>query len=408
VDLAILAIPEEGVEEAIKGCGEKGVRGITIITAGYKEAVEGGADREKRLVHLAHSRGIRPLGPNVSGTFNLHAHFNAAASPAEQLLCTDLASVCQGGYAIYDLLASAFQRGMGVGRFIHTGNECDLTVTDFLAHFGRDPQIKAIVMYLETVRDGKRFMEAACEVAQNKPVVVYKGGRTAGSARAARSHTGALAGKSEIFQALAHQTGITLSPTMELLIPLGHALVERPPMKGKRVVIVTMGGSWGVALSDSIEEAGLVLPELSPALQEKLRSLGMPPRASTRNPVDIGASGIYFSAETMVNLGREILISGEVDAMVLHGVGRPGLLGSDASESQRTFVEINKNIIRGFAALEGEVGLPVLVGSHHTPWESQEVFDLNEEGIRIYSRLDDIAHLLCRMCGFWRTRLSSG
>jgi acetyltransferase len=370
------------------------VQGITIITAGFAEAVENGKAREESFKELAHAYGIRLLGPNVSGTMNLHAHFNAAASPAKHLHPTSLAAVSQGGYAFYDLLALGFPRGMGVGQFIHTGNECDLTVTDFLEHFGNDPEVKGILMYLETIRDGRRFLDVATRVTAIKPVVIYKAGRTSGGARAAASHTGALAGRKQIFEGILHQAGVVLAPTMELLVPLGHALIERPPMRGQRVAIATMGGSWGVVLSDAIEEHGLCVPELSSSLQAKLRSIGMPERASTRNPVDIGAAGLFLDVKAMIEIGEMLLDSGEVDALVLHGLGRPGMLLPDTQDTDRIYMEIEKQVIMGYSALEGRYHLPVVIGNPFSIWESQVVANLNLSGIRTVSRIDDIAELL--------------
>jgi acyl-CoA synthetase (NDP forming) len=404
IDLAVLTIPEHSVEKTIEACGRKKIKGLTMVTAGFGETSEIGKDREKALARLARSFGIRLLGPNVSGTFNLHAEFIASSSPAEHLVNTPLAAVCQGGFAFNELLAFGFPRGMGVGKFIHTGNECDLTVTDFLEHFGQDPDVQGIVMYLEAIRDGRRFSQVAHTVSATKPIVVYKGGRTPGAARAAQSHTGALAGTREIYEGLFHQAGVIMSPSMELLLPLGHALIERPPMRGRRIGIMTMGGSWGVALSDSLEEAGLLVPELSSNLQRSLRSLGMPLRASTRNPVDLGASGLFFEVDTFIALGREILCSGEVDALILHGMGSVGMLGQDAPRRLKLFLDTNKRIIQGLVDLEKEAGLPVLIGSIFTPWESQIVHDLNEQGIRIYDRLNETAQLLSLMYEYWKRR----
>ena len=404
VDLAVLAIPDEFVEKEIKACSQKGVKGITIITAGFGETSERGRKRQEALTGLARSNGIRLLGPNVSGTFNLQANFNASATPADNLLSTPIAAACQGGYAFYDILSSGWAKGLGVGKFIHTGNECDLTVTDFLEHFGRDPEVKSIIMYIEAVRDGRRFIEVARAITKKKPVVVYKAGRTLGSARAARSHTGALSGKKEIYQGLFNQTGIIISPTMELLLPLGHALIERPYMKGPRVAIITVGGSWGVALSDALEEAGLSVPEFSPELQVALHSLGMPARASTRNPVDFGASGLFLSVDTPLSLSRKILSSGEVDALIVHGIGRPGMHTEDTPDEWKIFLDIEKQQIRGLNNLEKETGIPVFIGSHYSPWESQVVWDLNKERIRIYNNVYDVAQLLSLMHDYGRKR----
>ncbi len=407
VDLAVLAIPEESVEETIESCCQKGVKGITIITAGFGETSELGRKKQEALAGLARSNGIRLLGPNVSGTFNLYAGFNASATPAENLLQTPIAAACQGGYAFYDILSSGWAKGLGVGKFIHTGNECDLTVTDFLEYFGQDPEIKSIVMYMEAIRDGRRFMEVASAVTKIKPVVIYKAGRTSGSARAAQSHTGALSGKKEIYQGLFHQIGIITSPTMELLLPVAHALIERPPMRGPRVAIITVGGSWGVALTDALEEAGLSVPELSPKLQERLRSAGMPPRASTRNPVDFGASGLFLSLDTPLALGSEILGSGEVDALVVHGIGRPGMHTADTPDEWKIFLDIEKQQIQGLNDLEKKTGIPVLIGSHYSQWESQAICDLNKQGIRVYNNLYEISQLLALMYDYWRKRSSS-
>ncbi|MBW1803170.1 MAG: CoA-binding protein [Deltaproteobacteria bacterium] len=396
-DLAILTIPAKAVEKTIEECGRKGVKGISIITAGYGEAVEDGKKRERELVRLARSYGMRLLGPNVSGTFNLHAEFNGSASPEMHLVKSKLAAVCQGGYAIYDLLAHAFYKGMGVGKFVHTGNESDLTTTDFLEYLGRDPEVEAIFMYVEAIKEGKRFLKVAREVSRTKPVVMYKAGKFRASSRAAKSHTGALSGIHGIYKGAFSQANILISPTMELLLPLGHALIERPPMEGNRVVILTMGGSWGVALTDSLEKEGLRVPELSETLQSNLRDLGMPVRASVKNPVDIGASGLFFDKKLLFALGRNILKSGEADAIILHGMGRPGMLDEKAPERLRLFLEINKEIIRGYAGMEKEFGLPVFIGSIFAQWESQVIYDLNKEKIRIYDRLDEIAQILSLM-----------
>ncbi len=396
-DLAILTIPAEAVRHVIEACGRKGVKGITIISAGYGEAVDNGKEREQELVTLAHSYGMRLLGPNVSGTFDLEAEFNGSASPERHLVKSRLAAVCQGGYAIYDLLAHAFFKGMGVGKFVHTGNESDLTTTDFLEHLGRDPDVEAILMYVEAIKEGKRFLEVAREISKTKPIVMYKAGRSGAASRAAKSHTGALSGVYDIYKGALAQAHILLSPTMELLIPLGHALIERPPMKGNRVAILTMGGSWGVALSDTLETEGLGVPEFSKPLQSELRRLGMPVRASVKNPVDIGASGLFFNKELLLDLGRHILKSGEADAIILHGMGRPGMLDENAPERLRLFLEINKEIIRGYGKLEKEYGVPVFIGSIFAPCESQVIHDLNKEGIRVYDRLDEIAQILSLM-----------
>ena len=405
-ELAIFTIPEVSVEKTIRECGQNGVRGITIITAGFGEAVAEGKQREADLVRLARSYGMRLLGPNVSGTFNLHAEYNGSAAPERHLTKNLIAAVCQGGFAFYDLLAHSYYRHMGVGMFVHTGNEADLTTTDFLEHIAPDPQVKVIVMYIEALKEGRRFARAAGEISKTKPIIVYKAGKTRDAARAARSHTGALAGTYSLYDGALAQANVVSSPTMELLLPLGHAMMERPPMRGNRVVILTMGGSWGVALTDALGAEGLRVPELSAGLQSRMRELGMPVRASVKNPVDIGASGLFFNKELLIGLGREILASGEANALILHGMGRPGMLDDNAPERLRIFLEINKEVVRGYTRLEKDFAIPVLTGSIYAPGESQVTHDLNEEGIRTYDRLDEIAQILSRMHQYYARRSS--
>ena len=405
IDLAVITIPEKYLEETIAVCGEKGVKAMTVITAGFGEVDEAGKARQRRLMDLAASYGTRILGPNVSGTFNLHANFNGSAA-GRDLYRSPLAAVCQGGFAFYEMLSAGAARNTGVGKFIHTGNESDATATDFLELFGQDPEVEGVVMYLETVRDGRRFLDVARKVAREKPVVVYKAGRTPGSARAAKSHTGALSGSREVNQAMFKQVGIIQAPTMEVLLPLGHALIERPPLKGPRIVILTMGGSWGVSLSDALEEIGLLVPEVSPDLQRRLRELGMPDRASTRNPVDFGASGRYLEPEFLISLAREILNSGEADALILHGMGRAGMNDEETDEGMVFFSEIQKQMTLGICSLETETNRPVFLGSHFTTFESQTIHDLNREGRRVYTRLEDIARILNGMRQYdrWKNR----
>ena len=194
---------------------------------------------------------------------------------------------------------------------------------------------------------------------------------------------------------------------MELLLPVAHALIERPPMRGPRVGIITVGGSWGVALTDALEEAGLTVPELSPKLQERLRAAGMPQRASTRNPVDFGASGLFLSLDTPPALAGEILSSREVDALVVHGIGRPGMHTADTPDEWKIFLDIEKQQIQGLNNLEKKTGIPVLIGSHYSQWESQAICDLNKQGIRIYNNLHEISQLLALMLDHWRKRMHS-
>jgi len=159
-----------------------------------------------------------------------------------------------------------------------------------------------------------------------------------------------------------------------------------------------------VALSDALEAEGLNVPILSERLQSRLRELGMPLRASVRNPVDIGASGLFLAVDVLTALGREVLASGEVDALILHGMSRPGMLAEGEADEFRFLLEVNKAVVRDYAEKEKTFGIPVLIGSVYSPQESQMVHDLNQEGIRIFDRLDEIAQILSRLARYWDRR----
>ena len=153
-----------------------------------------------------------------------------------------------------------------------------------------------------------------------------------------------------------------------------------------------------MALTDCLTETGLSVPEFSPELQKELQTLGMPDRASVKNPLDFGASGQFLAVDFPASLARRILVSEEVDALILHGIGRPGMHSADTADERKIFLEIEKQQVKAVCALEKELGIPVLIGSHYSPWESQAISDLNKQGVRIYNRLHDIAWLLTAMC----------
>lgn len=410
VDAAVVSIPESTVEDVIKACGEKGVKGVTIITAGFSESAAGGKKREEEMKRIAHSYGMRIVGPNVGGAFNLHAHYNTTVVESDlrgsrRLVPTPLSAVCQGGYAIFDLVISSFERKMGFGKFIQSGNECDLQVVDFLEYYGNDPETKGIVMYLESLRNIPKFREVAAEVTRKKPIIVFKAGRTENGTRAAHSHTGALAGSDAMFQGLFNQLNIVVSPSMEMLIPLSHSILELPPMKGNRVAIMTYGGSWGVPLTDHLELEGMRVPEFSPDLQKKLRE-HMPERASVRNPIDLGAAGMAsLPTELLMTLGRTVLSSGEVDAMVLHGLGAPLMPGDNPNLGlMKMYADFEKFMMKSVSSLQDEFSMPVLLGSHFNKYESQAIHDVYEEKLRVYIRLEEISQTLSRLYKYWRRK----
>ncbi len=395
VELAIIAIPADKLWETLEDCPKKGVRGIVIISSGFGEALgEEGKRLEEEMARFCKENGIRIIGPNVSGIYNLHRHFCAAGENPRNMRCSTISFICQGGFAIHNVVNRGRSKGIGLGKFVHTGNEADLQCTDFLEFLGKDPETQVILMYIEGIREPRRFLQVARSVSARKPVIVYKGGRSSAGNRAAASHTGAMAGSIDIYRALFRQSGCIMAPTFETILELGHAFTFYPQLRGSRIGIVTMGGSWGVMLTDDMSGKGFRVPELSPSLQERLRGYGMPYRASTRNPVDFGAAGFTLTKEARRSIIEALLSSKEIDALIYHGHGLRGIetdsLPKWVGERQRDEEELLRKAVEMMRAYEK----PLLIGFHMSHLESATVRNLVQDGIPVFSRLDDIGDCL--------------
>jgi acyl-CoA synthetase (NDP forming) len=402
VDLAIIAIPTAQVLETIHDCAAKGVKAGLIITAGFSEVHQDSRAQEQEMVAYARAHGMRLVGPNVSGIINLH--YNLLAHPAERqyLYKTSVTFICQGAYAITDLAAHEASARRGFGKFLHTGNEADISVVDFLEYCEHDPETQAICMYIEGLRDGRRFLEVARRIAPYKPIVIFKSGVTADGSRAAASHTGALAGSAAMYRDLFRQAGLVQAPAFELCLKITHALLEMPRLRQPTIGIATMGGSWGVMLTDALGQRALRVPELPAALQEEMRRLGMPERASVRNPVDFGAAIGSVSAAARVQMVEMMLAWQEIGGVVVHGYGSAGFLPHDAPAAARQRFEEEKALLRSLHALQERYHKPVVLATAMTPLESQMVQELIAEGLRFQHRLDDAAAVLAALRDYAR------
>lgn len=397
IDLAIIAIPAAQVFEAVKDCAENGVKVALVITAGFSEARQDGQQQEQEMVAYARARGLRLVGPNISGIINLH--YGLLAHPAERsYLCpTPISFICQGAYAISDLAAREASARRGFGKFLHTGNEADISVIDFLQYCGSDPETQGICMYIEGLRDGRQFLEVARRIAPQKPIVVFKAGITQDGSRAAASHTASFAGSAAMYRGLFRQAGLVQAPSFEVTLSLAHALLEMPPLRQPNVAVVTLGGSWGVMLTDALVQQGLHVPEFPPEVQNTLRLLGMPERASVKNPVDFGAAFGALSVETRLHVVETLLTSEKIGGVVVHGYGAPGFLPDDAPDRVRQNMEADKAFLRSLVGLQERYYKPVLLATAMTPLESQMVMELIAEGLRFQHRLDDIAAVMAAL-----------
>jgi acetyl coenzyme A synthetase (ADP forming)-like protein len=290
VDLAVIAVPKHLVLDVIDDCGEKGVGAAVIITAGFKEVGGEGAVLEAQLREKLRRYGIRAIGPNCMGMIvtdpevNLNASF--ASTPA---LPGNVAFLSQSGALGEAILALAKQLGLGLSAFVSLGNRVDVSVNDLLEHWCEDAATDVVLMYIESFGNMQRFPQIAANAARKKPVLAVKSGRTAEGARAASSHTGALASRDLAADALFEKTGILRAGTMEELFTLAAAFASQPLPRGNRVAIVTNAGGPGILATDVLANGGMVLAELSEETRSAMRDV-LPPEASVRNPVDMIAT----------------------------------------------------------------------------------------------------------------------
>jgi acyl-CoA synthetase (NDP forming)/GNAT superfamily N-acetyltransferase len=314
VDLAIVAVPGPAVEQVIRDCGRRGIPAAVILSAGFGEADAGGADRERRLLRTAREAGVRLVGPNCLGVaapapeVRLNATFGAAPPPSGVV---GVAS--QSGALGIALLAEAARRHIGVSSFVSLGNKLDVSGNDLLLYWEDDAATKVIALYLESFGNPEKFLRHASRIARRKPIVALKAGRTDAGARGGASHTAAAATPDVVVTTLLRQAGVIQVRGTEELLDVTQLLSGQPVPAGNRLGILGNAGGPGILAADATADAGLDVPELSPASQGALRAAA-PGLASARNPIDLGASADADAYEQAI---RVLLGSGEVDAAVV-------------------------------------------------------------------------------------------
>ncbi len=285
IDLAVIVVPARIVPSVVEECGLKGVRGIIIISAGFSEVGREGARLEREVINICRKYGMRMQGPNCLGLISVQSHVNASFAPTMPMP-GNIAFISQSGALGSTILNWAIRNEIGFTKFISLGNEADLNATDFLEALEDDEETKVIGLYMEGVKEGKRFIEVARRVVRKKPIIAIKAGTTDAGIRAVSSHTGSLAGSDTAFSAAFRKAGIIRVNTLEELFNLVLAFGSQPVPKGNKVLIVTNGGGPGILAADACEKMGLELPLLEHEIREELRKL-MPPHASLNNPLDV-------------------------------------------------------------------------------------------------------------------------
>ena len=284
VDLAVFVIPPLGVREVMKDCVRKVVRAGVIITAGFAETGEGGRKLQDEVVAIARQGGLRFIGPNCMGYWSASSDLRAFMFPLP-VRPGPIAFVSQGGNVGGAVVRMGHDRGLGFHRYVSCGCTADIQIEDYIEHFGDDPAVHVILAYVEGLSDGKRFIEKVGRVTARKPVIVLKPGRTAAGSKAISSHSGALAGSSDLYDAAFKKAGVIRVNAVESLVDVAVAFLTQPLPRGNGLGIITPGGSYGVISADVCATLGLEVVDLTPETLSEFDRI-FPPRWSRGNPVD--------------------------------------------------------------------------------------------------------------------------
>ena len=381
IDMAVIAVPKHLVIDVARECGEKKVKGLVVITAGFKETGAEGAARERALVDVVREFGMRMVGPNCLGVLNADPAYSMNATFAPEMPpFGGSAFVSQSGAMGVSVLDYARDYGIGISQFVSIGNKPNVSGNDLLMQWEHDDTVRVILMYAENFGNPRRFLEIASRITQKKPIIVMKSGRSRVGARAATSHTGALAASDIAVEALLAQAGVLRAATMEELFDMAMAFGAAPLPKSRRTVVVTNSGGPGILAADALEANKLDLVNLADATKAALRPL-LSEDASVRNPLDMIASaspGVYRQALTL------LLADPNLDAAVSIFVPPLGVRQEDVAEA----------IVEAARTAPAKPVLAVLMGRDGLP---QGRAELHEAGIPAYIFPESAARALAAL-----------
>ncbi|MBC7778573.1 MAG: acetate--CoA ligase family protein [Proteobacteria bacterium] len=386
VDLVLVCTPARTAPEVIEACGRKGVKGALLLAGGFSEASEAGRVLEEQTVAIARRYGLRLIGPNTNGIFtareacNAIAWFDIPRGPAAML--------ANSANVMLSVLAEAQQHQyFGFNTLLSVGNQSDIQFHEYLTAMGDDSDIGAVISYIEGFKDGRAFIDAARAVTPKKPIVMFKAGRTAEGVRAARSHSGSLAGDYAVATGVLKQAGITLLERSDCLYPVAEALHLLPPLRSRRVAVLSEGGGVITVAAEALSERGLIIAPLSEATQQRIHEI-VPNASAISNPVDAGG-GTDPRAEYYGLCGAAILEDPNVDALML-----TGFFGGYARRYGEGVAEMEFKVARDLAELMRKHGKPVVVQSHYAQFRTPALDVLRKAGVPFYRHIEIAAQCL--------------
>jgi acetyl coenzyme A synthetase (ADP forming)-like protein len=385
IDQAIIVVPKELVQQVAEGCARKGIPGLVVISSGFKEIGGEGIERERRLTAFVRANGMRMVGPNCMGVLNANPAVSMNGTFAPSLPpYGKVGFVSQSGAMGLSVLDYAREYGIGISQFVSVGNKPDVSGNDLLLAWEDEPDVEVILMYVENFGNPAKFLQLASRITKRKPIIVVKAGRSQAGARAASSHTGALAASDAAVDALLAQAGVLRAGTVEELFDLAMGFSVQAAPRSRRTAVLTNAGGPGILAADACEANGLELPDLAPATVARLAPL-FPAEASIRNPLDMIASATPKGYRAAL---AALLDDPNVDAALAIFVPPLGVTQQDVTLAIASVAE-ERPAKTVFGVLMGHQGLP------------QGRATLHDAGIPAYIFPESAARALAAMCR-WR------
>ncbi len=313
VDLVLIAVPAKIVPQTVKECCQKKVGGIIIISAGFAEKGKKGKFLQNKIKEMVQKAGIPLIGPNCLGIIRPSINLNASFAPATPKK-GEIGFISQSGSLIDSVIDQSLLENYGFSSIISYGNQADLSLSDFLEWLGQDKETKVIALYIEGLKDGRKFIKTASKISKLKPIVVIKAGRTEIGEKAVSSHTASLAGNYQVYKAVFRQSGLIEVETLEELFDTVKALAWQPKIKNG-IGIITNGGGCGVLISDYCQELGIKLPKLKKSTIEKIEKPGIiSPSYSKENPLDIVGDALSGQYELAI---ESVLEQDDINGLII-------------------------------------------------------------------------------------------
>ncbi|MGL1832042.1 acetate--CoA ligase family protein [Rhodocyclaceae bacterium SMB388] len=386
VDLALICTPAATLPGIMLECGRKGVKGAVILAAGFRETGAEGAKLEQEVLKAARAGGVRIIGPNTSGMFNMHKRVNLL--DLGNVKPGDIGFISQSGNMLLALVLEAEYNGhVGFSTYVGPGNQTDIGFNDYLCYLGEDPNTRVATLYVEGFRDGQRFLQVARAITPIKPVVVYKSGATELGKKAASSHTGALAGSYEMTVDLLKQVGVSVVRHSDQILPVAEGLALMQKARGKRIAIIADGGGQATITSDRLSEAGLALAELSEATRKRLAAI-LFAQASLANPVDVAGTS-DTNPEVLAQCMEIVAEDDGVDAVFL-----VGMFGGYHTRFAESLLGGEMRAAETMIELARRVGKPLVVYSLYAPVKPPPLRRLHEAGLPVYASIEHAVKVL--------------